>query len=153
MDRAHGLLSCAAVAALPTGCLGSGTTRPTRLFVLNSTAALPVSAAETTDLRLGVGRISLPELLNRPQIVTRTGANEVLVADFSQWAVSAIAKRLGLPESKMYSIIEEYGNTSSASLPIALDHAHRQGVFGAGDLLLLGAIGGGLTWGTSIVRW
>lgn len=86
MDRAHGLLSCIAVAALLTGCLGPGTTRPTRLFVLNATAAPPVAATETSDLRLGVGRISLPELLNRPQIVTRTGPNEVLVANFSQWA-------------------------------------------------------------------
>ncbi len=86
MDRAHALLSCAAAAALLTGCLGPGTTRPTRLFVLNATAAPPVAAAETSDLRLGVGRISLPELLNRPQIVMRTGANEVLVANFSQWA-------------------------------------------------------------------
>ena len=86
MDRAHALVSCAAVAALLTGCLGPGTTRPTRLFVLNATATPAVSASEATSLRLGVGRISLPELLNRPQIVTRTGANEVRVANFSQWA-------------------------------------------------------------------
>ncbi len=86
MDRAHILLSCAAAAALLTGCLGPGTTRPTRLFVLNATAVPPVSATETTDLRLGVGRILLPELLNRPQIVTRKSANRVRMADFSQWA-------------------------------------------------------------------
>ncbi len=87
MNRAHGLLACAAVALLLTGCLlGPGTTRTTRLFVLNATAipSVPIDAA--TDLRLGVGRILLPELLNRPQIVTRTGANKVRVADFSQWA-------------------------------------------------------------------
>jgi uncharacterized lipoprotein YmbA len=86
MNRAHGLLSCAAVALLLTGCLGPGTTRSTRLFVLNATATPDGSTTRATDLRLGVGRISLPELLNRPQIVTRTGTNEVRVADFSQWA-------------------------------------------------------------------
>ena len=86
MDRAHGLLSCAALALLLTGCLGPGTTRSARLFVLNATAAPDGSTARATDLRLGVGRISLPELLNRPQIVTRTGANKVRVAEFSQWA-------------------------------------------------------------------
>ena len=86
MDRAHGLLSCAAVALLLTSCLGPGTTRSARLFVLNATAAPDGSTARATDLRLGVGRISLPELLNRPQIVTRTGANKVRVAEFSQWA-------------------------------------------------------------------
>lgn len=86
MERAHGLLSCAAVALLLAGCLGPGTTRQTRLFVLNATAIAPVSGDAATDLRLGVGRILLPELLNRPQIVTRTGANKVRTADFSQWA-------------------------------------------------------------------
>ena len=86
MDRAHGLLSCAAVALLLTSCLGPGTTRSTRLFVLNATATPPVSLDAATDLRLGVGRILLPELLNRPQIVTRKSANKVRMAVFSQWA-------------------------------------------------------------------
>jgi len=86
MDRAHGLLSCVAIALLLTGCLGPGTTRPTRLFVLNATAPPSVSSVDATDLRLGIGRITLPELLNRPQIVTRTSANKVRMADFSQWA-------------------------------------------------------------------
>jgi uncharacterized lipoprotein YmbA len=86
MDRRHGLLSCAAVALLLTGCLGPGTTRPTRLFVLNATSTHPVSSDAAPDLRLGVGRILLPEMLNRPQIVTRTSANKVRMADFSQWA-------------------------------------------------------------------
>jgi uncharacterized lipoprotein YmbA len=86
MNRAHGLLACAAVALLLTGCLGPGTTRPTRLFVLNATATPPATSVEASDLRLGVGRILLPELLNRPQIITRTSANKVRMADFSQWA-------------------------------------------------------------------
>jgi len=86
MDRAHGLLSCAAAALLLTSCLGPGTTRSTRLFVLNATVTPPVSLDAATDLRLGVGRILLPELLSRPQIVTRKSANRVRMADFSQWA-------------------------------------------------------------------
>ena len=86
MDRAHGLLACTAAALLLTGCLGPGTTRPTRLFVLNATATPPVSSVDATDLRLGIGRITLPEFLNRPQIVTRPSANKVRMADFSQWA-------------------------------------------------------------------
>jgi len=86
MDRAHGLLSCVAIALLLTGCLGPGTTRTTRLFVLNATATPAVSSDDATDLRLGIGRILLPEFLNRPQIVTRPSANKVRMADFSQWA-------------------------------------------------------------------
>jgi uncharacterized lipoprotein YmbA len=84
MNRAHILL--AAVALSLVGCLGPGTTRPTRLFVLNATATQSEANARTTDLRLGVGRVSIPERLNRSQIVTRTGANEVQLATFSQWA-------------------------------------------------------------------
>jgi uncharacterized lipoprotein YmbA len=86
MDRVHGLIACVAGALLLTGCLGPGTTRNTRLFVLNATATPAASSHEPTDLRLGVGRILLPEFLNRPQIVTRPSANKVRMADFSQWA-------------------------------------------------------------------
>lgn len=67
--------------------------------------------------------------------------------------LAAVAERLGVPEKKMYSIIAEYGNTSSASLPLALDQAVRGGRVRTGDLVLLGAFGGGLTWATALVRW
>jgi len=64
-----------------------------------------------------------------------------------------LRRRLGLPREAVYSVIERYGNTSSASLPIALDHAVRDHRLAAGDLVLLGAFGGGLTWATALVRW
>jgi len=86
MKRVHALLVYLAVASLLAGCLGPRTTRPTRLFVLNATATPADPSASATNLRLGIGRIVLPERLNRAQIVTRMGANEVHIADFSQWA-------------------------------------------------------------------
>ncbi len=64
-----------------------------------------------------------------------------------------IAKRLGVHQDQMVSIVDRVGNTSSASLPMALDWACRQGKFHEGDLILLGAFGGGLTWGTALIRW
>ena len=64
-----------------------------------------------------------------------------------------IAKRLGVRQDQMVSIVDQVGNTSSASLPMALDWAYRQGKFREGDLILLGAFGGGLTWGTALIRW
>ena len=64
-----------------------------------------------------------------------------------------IADRLGIERSRVTSVIERYGNTSSASLPIALDEAVRSGHISPGDLVLLGSFGGGLTWATSLVRW
>ncbi|MBW2494823.1 MAG: membrane integrity-associated transporter subunit PqiC [Deltaproteobacteria bacterium] len=86
MNRAHVPLVYLAIAALFAGCLGPRTTRPTRLFVLNATAASADARAPAAELRLGIGRIVLPERLNRSQIVTRTGTNEVHITDFSQWA-------------------------------------------------------------------
>lgn len=67
--------------------------------------------------------------------------------------LSALGRRLGLAKEAMTSVLEQYGNTSSASLPLALDHAARSGKLLPGDLVLLGAFGGGLTWGTALVRW
>ncbi|MBM4124405.1 MAG: beta-ketoacyl-ACP synthase III [Nitrospira sp.] len=66
--------------------------------------------------------------------------------------LAAIGRRLGLPPERLYSVIEQAGNTSSASLPIALDLAYREGRIGAGDLVLLGTFGGGLTWATALLR-
>jgi 3-oxoacyl-[acyl-carrier-protein] synthase-3 len=54
---------------------------------------------------------------------------------------------------KVYLTIEKYGNISSATVPIALDKAVRDGTVQAGDLVLLTAFGGGLTWGSSLIRW
>jgi len=67
--------------------------------------------------------------------------------------LTALGKRLGLSPGKIYSVIEQIGNTSSASLPIALDQAIRSGRISPGDLVLLGTFGGGLTWATGLVRW
>jgi 3-oxoacyl-[acyl-carrier-protein] synthase-3 len=64
-----------------------------------------------------------------------------------------VADRLGIPQSKVASVIERYGNTSSASVPIALDAAVSEGRILSGDLVLLGSFGGGLTWATGLVRW
>ncbi len=67
--------------------------------------------------------------------------------------LAALAARLGLDMEATTSVLEAYGNTSSASLPLALDHAAISGKLTPGDLVLLGAFGGGLTWGTALVRW
>lgn len=67
--------------------------------------------------------------------------------------LTQVADRLGIPLDRLSSVIERYGNTSSASLPIALDAAVADGKITSGDLVLLGSFGGGLTWATSLVRW
>jgi len=67
--------------------------------------------------------------------------------------LSQVADRLGIGQEKLSSVIEQYGNTSSASLPIALDAAVQRGRVVSGDLVLLGSFGGGVTWGAGLLRW
>ncbi|HEU4686092.1 MAG TPA: beta-ketoacyl-ACP synthase 3 [Nitrospira sp.] len=67
--------------------------------------------------------------------------------------LSLLTDRLGVSPSKICTVIERYGNTSSASLPIALDHAVRSAKIARHDLVLLGSFGGGIAWATGLVRW
>ncbi len=67
--------------------------------------------------------------------------------------IEAVAKRIKLPMEKVYLTIHKYGNVSAASIPIALDEAVRTGAIKKDDLVLFSAFGGGLTWGSSLVRW
>jgi 3-oxoacyl-[acyl-carrier-protein] synthase-3 len=67
--------------------------------------------------------------------------------------LEATAKRLRIPLERVMVNVDKVGNTSAASIPIALDEAHRSGRVKQGDVLLLNAFGGGFTWGSAVVRW
>lgn len=67
--------------------------------------------------------------------------------------IDAAAERLGQPREKFFVNVERYGNTSSASVPVALYEAWEEGRIAPGDLLILVAFGGGLTWGACALRW
>lgn len=67
--------------------------------------------------------------------------------------IQATAQRLNLPMERVVVNIDKYGNTSSASIPIALDEASRMGRIRDGDYILLEAFGGGLTWGSALIKW
>jgi len=64
-----------------------------------------------------------------------------------------VAKRLGLSPDKVHNNIQRYGNTTAASIPIALHEAVQGGRIQEGDLVVLAAFGAGLTWGASLIRW
>jgi len=66
--------------------------------------------------------------------------------------INAVAERLGIPKEKIFINLDRYGNTSAASIPIALDEAVRNGKVKKGDYVLMVAFGGGFTWGSCIVR-
>ncbi len=67
--------------------------------------------------------------------------------------IDSLAKRMGLPMDQFHNNLERYGNTSAASVGIALDEALRLGRIKSGDLVLLVAFGAGLTWASSLIKW
>lgn len=121
------------------------------------------SSTQTT----GFLRMQGPEVFKHA-VVNTTAAIEqaardggITVADIdwivphqaNQRILDATARRLGIPASRIISTIAEHGNTSAASVPLALAEGISDGQIKRGDLLLLEAMGGGFTWGAALVRW
>jgi 3-oxoacyl-[acyl-carrier-protein] synthase-3 len=67
--------------------------------------------------------------------------------------IEALTKRLKLPAEKVYVNIDRYGNTSAASVPIAMDEARKKGLIKEGSTTVLVAFGAGFTWGSAVIRW
>lgn len=67
--------------------------------------------------------------------------------------IEATAKHAGFPMSKVMVNVERYGNTSSASIPLALEQAVAEGRVGPGSVILMVAFGAGFTWGSAVIRW
>lgn len=95
--------------------------------------------------------------------VTRTALADAGLKDTDiNWAVphqanqrilDATVEKLGLPKEKLISTVGDHANTSAASIPLALSVAARDGRIKKGDIVAIQAIGGGLSWGASIIRW
>jgi len=108
--------------------------RETFRFAVKIMADLVRDTLATSGLTVGDVKLVVPHQVNMRILV-------------------AAAERLGLPLEKMYCNIERYGNTSAASVPIALDEAVRTGAVERGDVLVFVAFGGGLSWASCVVRW
>jgi 3-oxoacyl-[acyl-carrier-protein] synthase-3 len=67
--------------------------------------------------------------------------------------MEVVAERLGIPSEKVIVTVHKYGNTSAASIPVALDEAVRSGQIRKGDLVLVNSFGAGLTWGAALFRY
>ena len=67
--------------------------------------------------------------------------------------LESAVKKLDIPLERVYINIDRYGNTSAASVPIALDEARKEGLVGSGDYVILVSFGGGLTWASMVIRW
>jgi 3-oxoacyl-[acyl-carrier-protein] synthase-3 len=92
---------------------------------------------------------------------TALDTNGLTPADVS-WVVAhqanlrileGVAERVGIPMERFFTNVDRYGNTSSASVPTALDEALEQGKIKEGDILVLSALGGGLSWASAALRW
>lgn len=141
--RRHGLI----------GIPGGGSRRPTTLETVQcNDHVLRMQGAS-------LFRTAVKQLAGAVQELLKEfgyGKESVHLAIFHQAngrLLSALGQRLELAPEKLYSVIDRIGNPSSASLPIALDCANRDGRLRSGDLVLLGTFGGGLTWATGLVRW
>lgn len=67
--------------------------------------------------------------------------------------IQAVSEKLKIPMEKFFTNLQHYGNTSAASIPLAMDEANRQGLIKKGDNVLLVSFGAGLTWGAAILEW
>ncbi len=122
----------------------------------------PSSTQTVGHVRMNGREVFRHAVTNLAEIVHVSLESNGLAADDIDWLVphqankrilDSTAKKLGLPADKIVVTVERHANTSAASIPLALDEALKDGRIKTGDLVLLEAMGGGLTWGAGLVRW
>lgn len=121
------------------------------------------SATQTTGhVRMTGKEVFRHAVKNLADVVTEALAANNLNADDIDWIVphqankrilDGTAKKLKISPDKVVVTVEQHANTSAASIPLALDYAVKDGRIKRGDLIILEAMGGGLTWGSALVRW
>ncbi len=98
----------------------------------------------------------VPEVIEKALFRANLSAEEVdwlLLHQANQRILDAVAQRLNIPSHKVLSNLAKHGNTSAASIPLALDEAVRQGKIQPGDIIATSGFGAGLTWGAAIFQW
>ncbi len=122
----------------------------------------PSSTQTVGHVRMNGREVFRHAVTNLASIVDETLEANGLAADDIDWLVphqankrilDGTARKLGLPEEKIVVTVERHANTSAASIPLALDEAVKDGRIKTGDLVLVEAMGGGLTWGAGLIRW
>lgn len=98
----------------------------------------------------------VPEVIEKALYRANLSTNEIdwlILHQANQRILNAVAERLNLPPEKVISNLANYGNTSAASIPLALDEAVRHGKIQSGDVIATSGFGAGLSWGAAIFRW
>ena len=114
----------------------------------------PITMNGKEVYRFAVAKV--PEAIEKAMFHARLTANDIdwlLLHQANQRIMDAVAKRLNIPQSKIISNIAEYGNTSAASIPLALDAAVREGKVKPGDTIATSGFGAGLSWASAIFKW
>jgi 3-oxoacyl-[acyl-carrier-protein] synthase III len=99
---------------------------------------------------------SVPEVIDKALFHAQISTDQVdwlLLHQANQRILDAVAQRLDIPKHKVISNLAKYGNTSAASIPLALDEAVRAGKIQNNDIIAASGFGAGLTWGAAIFRW
>ncbi|GAB6191501.1 beta-ketoacyl-ACP synthase III [Desulfocastanea catecholica] len=91
-------------------------------------------------------------LLEREKI-SKESLSLVIPHQANMRILTNLIDRLHIPQSKVFINVSKYGNTSAASIPIALDEAHSSGLIAQGDTILFCSFGGGFTWGATLIKW
>jgi len=116
---------------------------------------------QTGYLRMQGNQVFRHAVVNISEAVTAAAADAGVAVPDVDWFIphqanqrilEGVAKRLGIEEGKVISTVAEHANTSAASIPLALDQGVKDGRIQPGQLLLLEAMGGGLTWGACVLR-
>jgi len=98
----------------------------------------------------------VPEVLNTALAnagLTADDVDHLLLHQANIRIIESVASKLGIPMSKVISNLSEYGNTSAASIPLALNEAVKAGTVKPGDVIACAGFGAGLSWGAAIIRW
>ena len=114
----------------------------------------PITMNGREVYRFAVAKV--PEAIGKAMFHAHLTAEDIdwlLLHQANQRIMDAVAKRLKIPQHKILSNIAKYGNTSAASIPLALDEAVRNGKVKPGDTIASSGFGAGLTWGAAIFQW
>lgn len=114
----------------------------------------PITMNGKEVYRFAVAKV--PEAISKAMFQANLTADDIdwlLLHQANQRIMDAVAKRLNIPKNKILSNIAEYGNTSAASIPLALDAAVRDGRVKPGHTIAASGFGAGLTWGSAIFKW
>ncbi|MEH2443645.1 beta-ketoacyl-ACP synthase 3 [Nostoc sp.] len=98
----------------------------------------------------------VPEIIDKALFQANLSVDQIdwlVLHQANQRIIDAVAQRLNIPEHKVISNLAQYGNTSAASIPLALDEAVRQGKIKPNDIIATSGFGAGLTWGAAIFQW